>query len=88
MKKVITVGGGTGGLSIAAKLMKSTKNIKIDLFEPSKFHYYQPLYTLVGAGADKKEKTQRLTKDYIPSGVNWIQKKNIGISTRPKSGDF
>lgn len=75
MKKVIIVGGGTAGISVAAKLMKSTKNIKIELFEPSKFHYYQPLYTLVGAGADKKEKTQRLTKDYIPSGVNWIQKK-------------
>lgn len=75
MKKIIIVGGGTAGIGIAAKLLRENKNIQIDLFEPSEYHYYQPLYTLVGAGADKKEKTKRPTKDLIPKGVNWIQRK-------------
>lgn len=75
MKKIIVVGGGTAGISIAARLLRKAKNISVDLFEPSEFHYYQPMYTLVGAGADKKEKTKRLTSDYMPKGVNWIKQK-------------
>jgi sulfide:quinone oxidoreductase len=75
MKSIIIIGGGTAGLSAAAQIQKKIKNVSVTLFEPSEHHYYQPLYTLVGAGADKKEKTKRLTKDYIAPGVNWIKKK-------------
>lgn len=77
MKKVIVIGGGTAGVSIAARLKNEIDEVKIDLFDPSATHYYQPLYTLVGAGADPKEKTTRSTKDVIPKGVNWIQRKIV-----------
>lgn len=75
MKSIIIVGGGTAGLSAAASIQRKIKNVQVTLFEPSEHHYYQPLYTLVGAGADKKEKTKKLTKDYIAPGVKWVQKK-------------
>ena len=74
-KSIIIVGGGTAGITIAAQLVKLKNNLAITLIEPSSYHYYQPLYTLVGAGADKVEKTRRLTKKFIPKGVNWLQTK-------------
>lgn len=79
MKKIIVVGGGTAGISVAARLKNDNKNVQIDLFEPSDVHYYQPLWTLVGAGVDKKEKTKRNTADYIPAGVNWLRRKVISF---------
>jgi sulfide:quinone oxidoreductase len=41
--------------------------------EPSRTHYYQPLWTLVGAGIVNKEVTARPEADYIPQGVHWLQ---------------
>ncbi len=73
--RIIIVGGGTAGITMAAQLAKSDRDLSIVLIEPSEFHYYQPLYTLVGAGAEKVEKTKRLTKDFIPKGVQWHQGK-------------
>ncbi len=75
MKKIIVIGGGTAGISVSARLLKDNKEVEITLFEPSDHHYYQPLYTLVGAGADKKEKTQRLMSELIPNGVYWIKRR-------------
>lgn len=82
MKKIVIIGGGTAGISMAARLKRKARNVSITLFEPSEYHFYQPMYTLVGGGADKKEKTKRKTADYIPSGVNW-EKKRIA-SFEPK----
>lgn len=70
-KKVVIVGGGTAGLSVAARL----KGFDVTIIEPSEKHYYQPLWTLVGGGIVSKEVTERAEKDYIPSGANWIKEK-------------
>ncbi|MCA9901627.1 MAG: NAD(P)/FAD-dependent oxidoreductase, partial [Anaerolineales bacterium] len=43
------------------------------LIEPSDKHYYQPLWTLVGAGVFDRSVTERNERDYIPAGVDWIQ---------------
>jgi sulfide:quinone oxidoreductase len=48
--EVVIVGGGTGGLSVAARLAAVLPPGAIALVEPSDKHYYQPLWTLVGAG--------------------------------------
>ena len=71
--KIVIIGGGTAGITVAAQLIRKSKALKIVLIEPSEYHYYQPLYTLVGAGADRKEKTQRPMADLIPKGVKWIR---------------
>lgn len=39
-----------GGLAIAARLRRKLKNQTIALIEPSSTPYYQPLWTLAGAG--------------------------------------
>lgn len=71
--QVLIVGGGTAGLTVAARLRNAEPNLDIAVIEPSEFHYYQPLWTLVGAGIFPKERSRRNERDYIPRGVSWVR---------------
>jgi len=70
--RVVLIGGGTAGITVAARLRRQgVKDMAI--IEPSGKHYYQPLWTLVGAGVARAEDSVRDEADYIPQGVRWIQ---------------
>ena len=71
--KILIVGGGSGGISLAARLAHAGFKGQIGLLEPSEHHYYQPLWTLVGAGIVSKESSQRSESAVIPSGVVWVK---------------
>lgn len=71
--KIVIVGGGSAGITVAAQLLKSGKSLDVTIIEPSKKHYYQPLWTLVGGGVFPKEESERNESDYIPNGANWVQ---------------
>lgn len=73
--QILIVGGGTGGISVAARLRDASETLEIGLIEPSDKHYYQPLWTLVGGGVFNKETSIRNEADFIPAGVDWIQEK-------------
>ncbi|MBX7173379.1 MAG: NAD(P)/FAD-dependent oxidoreductase [Pyrinomonadaceae bacterium] len=73
--KIVIVGGGTAGITVAAKIAGKFSNGEIAIIEPSTKHYYQPLWTLVGGGAVRKESTERNEQDYIPRGVEWVKDK-------------
>jgi sulfide:quinone oxidoreductase len=70
---ILIVGGGTAGISVAARLARALPAGAVALVEPSDKHYYQPLWTLVGAGVFDKAITERPEADYIPDGVVWIK---------------
>jgi len=70
---VLIVGGGAAGLSVAARLRRIAPQLGVSVVEPSQRHFYQPLWTLVGAGVLAKEKTVRLQASVVPRGVRWIQ---------------
>src|SRR5690606_14413112 len=72
--EVLIVGGGTAGLSVAARL-RNAGVADVAIIEPSDKHYYQPLWTLVGAGIFDKQVTERDEADYIPAGATWIRDK-------------
>lgn len=71
--QVLIVGAGTAGLSVAARLAAASPSLDIALIEPSEWHYYQPLWTLVGGGVFDRETTRRPQADYIPPSVRWIR---------------
>lgn len=92
--QVLIIGGGTAGIMVASQMVKKNKSIKIAIIEPSENHYYQPAWTLVGAGAFDYEKTIMPTKDFIPNGVTWIKDyattlhpENNSVETQ-KSGNY
>jgi sulfide:quinone oxidoreductase len=66
---VVIVGGGSAGCGVAASLLKRDKQLKIAVIEPSDKHYYQPAWTLVGAGEFDVAKTVRPTAKCIPKGA-------------------
>ncbi|PEN09462.1 pyridine nucleotide-disulfide oxidoreductase [Longimonas halophila] len=71
---VVIVGGGTAGITVAAQLQQSDRAPEsIAIIEPSDTHYYQPIWTLVGAGVFDKEISERPMADYIPEGATWLQ---------------
>ncbi|WP_276979587.1 FAD/NAD(P)-binding oxidoreductase [Flavobacterium filum] len=60
-QQILIIGGGTAGIMTAAQLMKKNNALSISIIEPSEKHYYQPAFTLVGAGTYDFEKTIRFT---------------------------
>lgn len=71
MKKVLIIGGGTAGISVAARIRLRMPQVEVTVLEPSDKHYYQPLWTLVGGGIFPKEKSMRDEASVIPNGVSW-----------------
>ena len=71
--KIAIVGGGAGGITVAAQLLSKDPSLDIAIIEPSDKHYYQPAWTLVGGGQYKAEDTARNQKDCIPPQVTWIK---------------
>ncbi len=71
--KIVILGGGAGGLSVAARLRKKMATDEIAIIEPAKEHYYQPLWTLVGAGILPREKTVRSQEGLIPRGIHHLK---------------
>ncbi|MFU0762164.1 FAD/NAD(P)-binding oxidoreductase [Staphylococcus pasteuri] len=73
--KVVIIGGGTAGITVAAQLLRKNNELKgtTAIIDPADNHYYQPLWTLVGAGVSKLESTRKKMKDVLPQGVTWFQ---------------
>ena len=73
--EVLIIGGGTAGIMTAAQLLKKNKFNSVAIIEPAFTHYYQPAWTLVGAGTFDYEKTGKPMAEVMPEGVNWIKDK-------------
>jgi Uncharacterized NAD(FAD)-dependent dehydrogenases len=71
--RVLIVGGGTAGITVAAILRRRARDLDIAVVEPEQEHYYQPSFTLVGAGVYPLAKTHRPEASVIPPGVIWIR---------------
>jgi len=76
--EVVIVGGGTAGISVAARLRRAGVT-DVAVIEPSDVHYYQPLWTLVGAGQVPIGTTARPEATVMPKGVAWIRHRATGI---------
>jgi sulfide:quinone oxidoreductase len=71
--QILIIGGGTAGIMVAAQLKRKQPGLSLAIVEPSKDHWYQPAWTLVGAGTYDYAKTKRSEASLIPHGVDWIR---------------
>uniref|UniRef100_A0AAG5CVT5 Sulfide:quinone oxidoreductase, mitochondrial n=1 Tax=Anopheles atroparvus TaxID=41427 RepID=A0AAG5CVT5_ANOAO len=71
--KLLVVGGGAGGCSVAAKASNKLGEGKVIVLEPADKHYYQPMFTLIGGGIKKLEDSFRPMKSVLPALATWLQ---------------
>jgi sulfide:quinone oxidoreductase len=71
--RILIIGGGTAGIMTAAQLLRKRPGLDVAIIEPSEIHYYQPAWTLVGAGTYDFEKTAKPMAEVIPVGAAWIR---------------
>ncbi|NBX92820.1 MAG: NAD(P)/FAD-dependent oxidoreductase [Proteobacteria bacterium] len=83
-KRILILGAGSGGISVASRLAKVIPAGAITIIDPSEKHYYQPLWTLAGAGVVPKEMSEKSQQDFIPSGVQWIRDSVVHIDPERK----
>lgn len=72
---VVIVGGGSAGISVAARLCNAENPPSVAIIEPSLVHYYQPIWTLVGGGVFSRGVSAKPEADYIPDEATWLQDK-------------
>jgi sulfide:quinone oxidoreductase len=77
---VVIVGGGSAGISTAASMLRRRPGLDIAIVEPSEDHFYQPGWTMVGAGVFRAPATHRSTASVMPGGVTWIKAAAKGFA--------
>ena len=77
--RVLVLGGGSAGITVAARLRRADPSLDVGLVEPSDSHAYQPLWTLVGRGVVRPEATERPTAALVPKGVRWHRDRVASI---------
>lgn len=70
---VVIVGGGAGGIASAASILRRDRSLSIAIIEPRSNHYYQPGWTMVGAGVFESKSTRHRMSSVIPKGATWIK---------------
>ncbi len=71
--KILIVGGGNAGISVAAQLLRKNAKLDVAIVEPSEKHCYQPGWTLVGGGVLDFDRTVRSEATCIPEKAHWIR---------------
>jgi len=81
---VVIVGGGSAGISVAARLLR--KGVEdVCVVEPSDKHYYQPLWTLVGGGCAPIAESVRPEAQVMPPGAIWLKDAATEVDPEAKS---
>lgn len=71
--KVLIVGAGAAGIATASSLLARDPSLDIAIIDPAEVHYYQPGWTMVGAGVFRPATTARTLASTVPAPVTWIK---------------
>ncbi|CRI54545.1 NAD(P)/FAD-dependent oxidoreductase [Pseudomonas sp. CCOS 191] len=77
--KVVIIGAGAAGIATASSLIARDPSLDIALIDPADVHYYQPGWTMVGAGVFKASSTAQTMAATLPRGVRWIKARVDGF---------
>ncbi|OZA94431.1 MAG: pyridine nucleotide-disulfide oxidoreductase [Erythrobacter sp. 34-65-8] len=70
---IVIVGGGAAGIATASSLLRRRPSLDIAVIEPSEDHFYQPGWTMVGAGVFQAPVTRRAMASVMPKAVTWVR---------------
>ncbi len=76
---IVIVGGGAAGAAVAASLLARKSDLDIAIIDPADTHYYQPGWTLVGAGVFTAKQTAKPMSSILPCRVTWIKAAVAGF---------
>jgi len=82
--RIVIAGAGAAGLAAASRLVAALDGAKITIIDARIAHYYQPGFTLVGAGIKPAHYVVSSTAEYIPSSIDWVQEKVAEIDPEGK----
>ncbi|XP_048251074.1 sulfide:quinone oxidoreductase, mitochondrial-like isoform X1 [Haliotis rufescens] len=77
--QLLVVGGGSGGCATAAKFARKLGKGHVAVVDPSEMHYYQPMWTLVGAGIKTLQASGRPMQSVLPRGCDWIKDRAVSF---------
>ena len=87
-KKVVIVGGGTAGCIVASQLLRkrdAATALDVTVVDPAEHHFYQPGWTLVGAGIKPFAWSRRGMDECIPPGAKWVKDAASKLSPDTKT---
>jgi sulfide:quinone oxidoreductase len=70
---IVVVGAGAAGVAVCSSILARKPDVNIAVIDPADIHYYQPGWTMVGAGVFTPEQTVKTLSSLIPKGVTWIK---------------
>lgn len=76
---IVIVGAGSAGIATAASLLARAPDLDIAIIDAADVHYYQPGWTMVGAGVFQPETTARPMQTVLPKQVKWIKAAVAGF---------
>lgn len=76
---VLIIGGGAAGAGMAHRLIDQLQYRDVAVIEPSDMHYYQPMWTLVGAGIVDKESTRKRMSELLPREATWFRDRVVAV---------
>jgi len=85
MKRIVILGGGTGGSIMMNKLAHGlrdrikTGEVEIVVVNPSERHYYQPAFLLIPVNVMDEREAYTPFSTLVPEGVKWIRDRAVNI---------
>lgn len=71
--EIVIIGGGAAGIATAASLLRRRPALDLAVVEPRDTHYYQPGFTLIGAGVFSLDQVQKPMTEVMPKGAAWLR---------------